>query len=174
MESTDLGASDQEFLSTLAARPETSLIWACFTCRTCTVSCPVTVVNPLFDPVKIIRKAAYGLKEAVLDSSEIWLCTGCYTCQERCPQKVPITDFMTLLKNIAFAEGRGPSGVRLQRETVVNGGGRIYPIDEFDNKKRSKAGLPELPVSCEAAAILFPGDPAAGGQEPETSERNHS
>jgi len=138
------------------------------------VSCPVTVVNPLFDPVKIIRKAAYGLKGAVLESRELWLCTGCYACQERCPQKVPITDFMTLLKTIAFAEGHAPPGVRLQRDTVVKGGGRIYPIDDFDNKKRLKAGLPELPVSCEAAAILFPGDPAADRPEPETSERKHS
>jgi heterodisulfide reductase subunit C len=174
MELMDLGASDQEFISMLVARPETSLIWACFTCRTCTVSCPITVVNPSFDPVKIIRKAAYGLKESVLEKSEIWLCTGCYACQERCPQKVPITDFMTLLKNIAYAEGHGPPGVRLQRDTVLKGGGRIYPIDEFDNKKRLKAGLPELPVSCEAAAILFPGGPAAGGSEPETSERKIS
>jgi heterodisulfide reductase subunit C2 len=173
MELVDLEGSDREFISTLAARPETSLIWACFTCRTCTVSCPVTVVNPLFDPVKLIRKAAYGLKQAVLESSELWLCTGCYTCQERCPQKVPITDFMTLLKNIAYAEGHAPPGVRLQWDAVVKGGGRIYPIDEFDNKKRLKAGLPELPVSCEAAAILFPGDATTAGPKPETPEREN-
>jgi heterodisulfide reductase subunit C2 len=152
MRPMDLGDTDPLFVSTLAERPESAGISACFTCRTCTASCPV----------KVIRLAAYGFKDVVLKSTEIWLCAGCYTCQERCPQKVPITDFMTLLKNMACAEGCVPHGVRLQRDTVLKGGGRMYPIDEFDNKKRLKAGLPELPVSCEAAALLFEGDKATG------------
>jgi len=130
-------------------------------------------VKPSFDPVKIVRKAAYGFKAAVLESGEIWLCTGCYACQERCPQKVPITDFMTLLKNLAYAEGHAPPGVRLQRDTVVKGGGRIYPIDEFDNKKRLKAGLPELPVSCEASTALFPQDQESSGPVPEARKRGN-
>jgi heterodisulfide reductase subunit C2 len=171
MEPMDLAGFDLEFISTMAGRPETALIWGCFTCRTCTVSCPVTLVNPSFDPVKIIRMAAYGLKEEVLGGGEIWLCTGCYACQERCPQKVPITDFMTLLKNMAFAEGSAPQGVRLQRDTVLRGGGRIYPIDEFDNKKRLKAGLPELPVSCGAAAVLFQDEIQGAGPSSEIQER---
>lgn len=174
MEPMDLAGTDPDFLSALAAQPETALIRACFTCRTCTASCPVTMVNGAFDPVKVIRLAAYGFKEAVLGSSEIWLCATCYSCQERCPQKVPITDVMTLLKNMACAEGFIPHGVRLQRDALFKGGGRMYPIDDFDNRKRIKAGLPELPTSCEAAALLFPGDAgteAAGSGPPAREDR---
>jgi len=38
---------------------------------------------------------------------------------------------------------------------LVKGEGRIYPIDDFDNKKRNKAGLPPLPTSCDAIKELF-------------------
>ena len=158
----DLAGADREFLAALAERPEAAAAAACFTCRTCTASCPVTSVDCGFDPVRIIRMAAYGLKEAVLKSTEIWLCAGCYTCQERCPQKVPITDFMTVLKNMACAAGYLlPQGVRIQRDTVLKDG-RMYPIDDFDNKKRLKAALPELPVSCRTAALLFPDHAGTG------------
>ena len=39
---------------------------------------------------------------------------------------------------------------------LVKGQGRIYSIDEFDNKKRVKVDLPELPVTCEIVKELFP------------------
>ena len=98
--------------------------------------------------------ALYGLKEEILRSDFIWLCSTCYACQERCPQGVSITDFMTLLKNMAIKEGHAPAGIRAQLK-LVKGEGRIYPIDDFDNKKRNKAGLPPLPTSCGAIKELF-------------------
>ena len=98
--------------------------------------------------------ALYGLREEILESDFIWLCSSCYACQERCPQGVSITDFMTLLKNMAIRDGHAPAGIRAQLK-LVKGEGRIYPIDDFDNKKRNKAGLPPLPTSCEAIKKLF-------------------
>ena len=130
------------------------MIAACFTCRTCTASCPISAVNNKFNPFRIIRMALYGLKEEVLRSDFIWLCSGCYTCQERCPQGVSITEFMTLLKNMAIREGHAPTGIKAQRD-IIKGEGRIYPIDEFDNKKRNKIGLPPLPTTCEVVKELF-------------------
>ena len=118
-------------------------------------SCPVTAVNDRFNPLRIIRMALYGLKEEVLHSPFIWLCSTCYACQERCPQGVSITELMTLLKNMAVKEGNTHPGIKAQRD-LVTGQGRIYPIDDFDNKKRSKIGLPSLPTSCEVVKILFP------------------
>jgi heterodisulfide reductase subunit C len=47
-----------------------------------------------------------------------------------------------------------PSGVRAQKE-IITKWGRIYPIDDFDNKKREKLGLPGLPTSCEAVERLL-------------------
>ena len=129
-------------------------ITACFTCRTCTVSCPITPVIESFNPVRIIRMALYGLKQEVLKSPFVWLCSSCYACQERCPQGVGITEFMTLLKNIALKEGNAPPGIRAQLD-IIKSNGRIYPIDDFDNKKRKKMGLPPLPTSCDIVKELL-------------------
>lgn len=155
MADIDLTKADPNFRKELAEQPGGEKIEACFTCRTCTASCPVSSVNSDFNPFRIIRLALYGLKKEVLESGFIWLCSSCYACQERCPQGVSITEFMTLLKNMAVREGHAPAGIRAQRD-LIRTHGRIYPLDEFDNKKRSKIDLPSLPTSCEVLKELFP------------------
>lgn len=155
MKSIDLDKADPLFRKELLQQPGGDLFTACFACRTCSASCPITAVAPRFDPARIIRMANYGLRDEILASDLIWLCTGCYTCQERCPQGVRITDLITSLKNLAVQAEHMPSGIRAQRDTVTTGG-RIYPLDDFDNKKRAKIGLPELPTSCDAIKYLFP------------------
>lgn len=157
MPDIDLEKTDPNFIKELASQPGGEKISACFTCRTCVASCPITAVNQAFNPVRIIRMALYGLKDEVLGSAFIWLCSTCYACQERCPQGVSITEFMTLLKNMAVKEGHVPPGIRAQRDLVTSQG-RIYPIDDFDNKKRNKIDLPSLPISCDAVKDLFPSD----------------
>jgi len=156
MGTIDLDRSDANFLRELADQPEAAMIQACFTCRSCVAGCPIAAVSEAFSPARIIRMALLGLKDEVLKSDFLWLCSTCYTCQERCPQGVRITDFMTLLKNMAIREGFAPSGIRAQLKLVI-GDGRIYPIDDFDNKKRTKAGLPVLPTSCQDVQKLFQG-----------------
>ena len=153
MGTIDLDRSDPDFVKELAGQSG-GQISACFTCRTCVASCPISAINREFNPAKIIRMALYGLKEEILNSDFIWLCSTCYACQERCPQGVSITEFMTLLKNMAIKEGHAPAGIRAQLK-LVKGEGRIYPIDDFDNKKRNKAGLPPLPTSYGAIKELF-------------------
>ena len=155
MGTIDLERSDPHFREELAAQEGGEKIAACFMCRTCTASCPISAVDEKFNPLRIIRMALYGLKEEVLGSDFIWFCSSCYACQERCPQGVRITDFMTLLKNMACREGRMPPGIRAQKD-LVKGEGRIYPIDDFDNKKRGMAGLPPLPTTCDVVKRLFP------------------
>ena len=95
-----------------------------------------------------------GMREEVLKSDFIWLCSSCYACQERCPQGVSITELMIVLKNMAFKEGNIPQGVRMQLDRIREQG-RIYAIDDFDNKKRVKADLPALPTSCEDLKVLL-------------------
>lgn len=145
---------DRGFKKELTGQAGGEKIMACFTCRTCVASCPITAVNDKFNPLRIIRMALYGLKEQVLKSDFIWLCSSCYSCQERCPQGVSITEFMTLLKNLAVKQGKIPQGIKVQRD-IIREKGRIYPIDDFDNKKRAKIGLPELPTSSKNARGLF-------------------
>lgn len=152
----DLSRADPNFRKELTGQPGGEKIAACFACRTCMASCPVTAVNDTFNPLKIIRMALYGLKKEVLGSDFVWLCSSCYACQERCPQGVSITEFMTLLKNIAIREGyEPPAGIKAQRD-IVKSEGRIYPLDDFDNKKRAKIDLPPLPTTCDVVKMLFP------------------
>jgi heterodisulfide reductase subunit C2 len=154
MERIHLDQGDPDFRRELAQEEGGEKISACFMCRTCVASCPISAVNEKFHPLRIIRMALYGLKKEVLESEFIWLCSSCYACQERCPQGVSITEFMTLLKNLAVKEGHAPAGVKVQLEIIKNQG-RIYPIDDFDNKKRNKINLPSLPTSCEVVKTLL-------------------
>jgi heterodisulfide reductase subunit C2 len=154
MERIHLDQGDPDFRRELAQEEGGEKISACFMCRTCVASCPISAVNEKFHPLRIIRMALYGLKKEVLESEFLWLCSSCYACQERCPQGVSITEFMTLLKNLAVKEGHAPAGVKVQLEIIKNQG-RIYPIDDFDNKKRNKINLPSLPTSCEVVKTLL-------------------
>ena len=150
----DLNQADPEFRKALMQQPQSEKIAACFTCRTCQASCPVTPVNERFNPLKVIRMALCGLKKQVLENDFVWFCSSCYACQERCPQGVRITDIMTLLKNMAMQAGHAPAGIKTQWE-IITKQGRIYPIDDFDNKKREKVNLPALPTTCEKIKELF-------------------
>ena len=154
MDKIFMDQADPNFIHELTKQPGGEKISACFTCRTCAASCPITAVNNRFNPLRIIRMALFGLKKEVLESDFIWLCSSCYACQERCPQGVSITEFITLLKNMAIKEGHAPPGIRAQLE-IIKSEGRIYPIDDFDNKKREKVNLPPLPTSCEVVKDLF-------------------
>lgn len=154
MDDIHLDKVDVDFRKELLEQPGGERLSACFMCRTCVASCPITAVNERFHPLRIIRMALYGLKDEVLENEFIWLCSSCYACQERCPQGVSITDFMTLLKNLAVREGHTPAGVKAQME-IIKKECRIYPIDDFDNKKRNKIGLPALPTSCDVVKGIF-------------------
>jgi hypothetical protein len=56
---------------------------------------------------------------------------------------------------MAVKEGHAPGGIKAQRD-LIRRQGRIYAIDEFDNKKRNKIDLPSLPTGCEVIKMLFP------------------
>jgi len=115
----------------------------CFSCGTCTVGCPVRVLDEKYNPRKIIRMVLLGMRERVLKSDFIWLCSQCYTCYDRCPQGVKLTDIMTALKNIAVKEGYIHPAFREQAR-LLGEHGRLYEVEDFDNKKRDKFGLPPV------------------------------
>lgn len=150
-----LDQADPNFREELREQEGAEEFSVCFTCRTCTASCPIAAVDNTFNPARIIRMALLGLRDKVLKSDFVWLCSSCYACQERCPQGVMIAELMVVLKNMAAREGNMPPGIRAQRDTI-KGEGRIYPLDDFDNKKRAKVDLPPLPTSCEVVEKLFP------------------
>ena len=105
MESVDLSKLDKDFKYQVADRPGAGFFRRCFSCGTCTASCPVAEIDPEFNPRLIIRKALLGMKEEVLSSGLLWYCTQCYTCYARCPQDVRFTDIMAVLRDLACEEG---------------------------------------------------------------------
>jgi heterodisulfide reductase subunit C len=91
----------------------------------------------------------------LLEGNAVWLCSSCYTCQERCPQEIRVTDLITAVRNLAVeTTGRVPSGVAMQAD-LIRSQGRLYALDEFDDKKRKKAGLPSVPSLIDEAAELL-------------------
>jgi heterodisulfide reductase subunit C len=126
----------------------------CFACGTCTASCPVREVDESYNPRKIIRMVLLGLKDEVLRSEFVWHCSTCYTCTERCPQGVHLTSIMRALKNIAIRERIVPASYRMQAQSIRSMG-KLYEIEDFDNKKRARMGLPELEKKCPDLETLF-------------------
>lgn len=164
MEITEL---DPTFKFDVTREPGGEQLMRCFACGTCTASCPVREIDEKFNPRRIIRMVLLGMREEVLSSQFIWLCSTCYACQERCPQDVRITELMSAIKNLAVKEGHLPAAYKMQLELIRNMG-RLYEIDEFDNKKRSKAGLPELESTNEDVKKIFVmtgADRLIGGEE---------
>lgn len=94
-----------------------------------------------------------GMEQELFDSGTIWLCSTCYTCLERCPQKVGCAEIITELRNIAAEAGRVPEAFRMQLEALRKFG-RVYEIEEFDNKKRNKMGLAALNLQADLKNVL--------------------
>lgn len=147
-------AVDHTFALQVASRAGGRQMLRCFACGTCTAGCPVAEIDERYNPRRIIRMVLMGFKDEVLRSEFIWLCAGCYTCQERCPQGVRVAEVMRTLRNLAVEEGIVHPAFKAQAE-LIRGMGRIYEIEDFDNKKRVRAGLPELRKTLEDIKTLF-------------------
>jgi len=145
---------DQKFKEEVAREPGSKNIMRCFACGTCSASCPVREIDDRYNPRKIIRMVILGMKERVLKSDFVWLCSGCYTCHERCPQDVRIPEVMTVLKNLAVKAGHIHPSFQKQKELLAQFG-RLYEVDEFNNKKRERLGLPPVKPVLEDAALLL-------------------
>ena len=154
MKRINLLESDPDFILEIESSKFLSGFRACYTCGTCTAGCPVHRAHKEYDPLRIIRMLVLGLREELIKGDIIWLCSDCYTCQENCPMGVKITDIINHLKNLATREKNIPIGVSTQ-EKLLKDQGKIYIIDDFDNKKRAKVGLPSLPEMAEEAKELL-------------------
>lgn len=145
---------DPGFVEEVAGEPGGEAIRACFACGTCTAGCPVRRFNENFNPRRIIHMVLLGMRDRVLKEPFVWMCASCFTCQERCPQGVRVSDIMRALKNLAMRSGNVPEGILLQARLLAEKG-TLYPLDDFDNKKRVKAGLPPMPETRGSLAPLM-------------------
>ena len=112
---------DLSFCEEVASQPGGEHIRRCFACGTCAAGCPVTEVDPTYNPRKIIRQILFGMRKVVLSSPQIWYCLVCYRCYARCPQKVNFTDVMRALRYLAI------KGSYVSSDTQK----RIEEIDRF-------------------------------------------
>jgi len=127
----------------VAEEPGGEDIKFCFACGICTASCPIREIDEGYNPRRIIRMVLLGMKQRVLSSHFIWFCSSCYACTERCPQGVRFTDVMNAIKNLAVKQGYIPASFAQQID-ILKRFGRLYEIDDFDNKKRAGFGLPKV------------------------------
>jgi len=100
---------DLTFAEEVASQPGGEHIRRCFACGTCAAGCPVTEVDPDYNPRKIIRQILFGMRDEVLSSPRIWYCLVCYRCYARCPQKVNFTDVMRALRYLAIKGRHAPT-----------------------------------------------------------------
>ena len=110
---------DLSFCEEVASQPGGEHIRRCFACGTCAAGCPITEVDPDYNPRKIIRQILFGMRKEVLSSPRIWYCLVCYRCYARCPQKVNFTDVMRALRYLAI-KGRYASSDTLKRLAEID------------------------------------------------------
>jgi len=146
-----LNDMDTKFKYDVANEPGGENITLCFSCGLCTASCPVSEIDPAYNPRKIIHMILMGMREEVLSSDLIWLCTQCYTCQAHCPQEVNFSDVMKALRSMAVREGYvHPSFIEQIRE-----------IDNFSQKLRHQMVISIVKSKSEEVKV----DPAALARE---------
>lgn len=149
-----VSALDPRFKYEIAQEPGGEGIKYCFACGVCSASCPVREIDEAYNPRKIIRMALLGMRKEVLQSDFIWLCSTCYTCAERCPQGVSFTDVINAIKNIAAREGYIHPALKMQAR-LLESQGSLYEIDDFDNRKRERMGLPKIHTDKTKISSIF-------------------
>ena len=74
---------------------------ACFSCGTCTATCPLVSDDATF-PRRMIRYAQVGLRDKLLSSKELWTCYACGECSETCPTQAEPSEFMAAARRYAI------------------------------------------------------------------------
>jgi len=142
-----LNELDARFKCDVANEPGGENIKRCFACGLCTASCPVSDIDPEFNPRRIIRMVLLGMRKEVLSSEFIWFCIQCYTCQAHCPQNVDFSDIMKALRSMAVKEGYvHPSFVE-----------KVKEIDVFSQKLRHEMVSEILAQRSEGTEVEPPG-----------------
>jgi len=118
MKGISIETLDSRFAAEIASAPGGKNIRKCYACGTCTAGCPVFQVDADYNPRKLIRMILLGMRKEVLSSKAIWLCARCYTCTANCPQSVDFSDIMTVLRDMAVAEGYAPADTLQKIEAI--------------------------------------------------------
>ncbi|MHA1271742.1 MAG: CoB--CoM heterodisulfide reductase subunit C [Candidatus Helarchaeota archaeon] len=118
-------------------------IRACIQCGTCVGGCP-SARRTAYRTKKLFRLIQLGLKDDALTDDALWLCTTCYTCQERCIRAISTTDFVRMLRNIAFENNHATKPHLFVCNLLFNYGHAV-PINDPTKELRKRLGLSEVP-----------------------------
>ena len=75
---------------------------ACYSCGTCTATCPLADDSAAF-PRGMIRLAQVGLGDDLVSSKELWTCYQCGECTTKCPTQADPAEFMATARRYAIA-----------------------------------------------------------------------
>lgn len=98
----------QKFYKTAEAKK----ILKCIQCGSCSGSCPLSDQMD-HAPRELFALIRDGEMTEVLKSNTPWFCVSCYLCMVRCPKKIPVTNLMYELKEMALEHGLAPSSNKL-------------------------------------------------------------
>ena len=92
---------------------------ACFSCGTCTATCPLSDNDGTF-PRRIIRYAQVGMRDELLSSKELWTCYHCGLCSDSCPTEADPGEFMAAARRYAISsyEPTGLSTILYTRPVI--------------------------------------------------------
>ncbi len=76
---------------------------ACFSCGTCTATCPLSTPEASF-PRKMIHYVQLGLKDRLVGRPDVWLCESCGECSDTCPRDAKPSEFMIALRKYEISE----------------------------------------------------------------------
>lgn len=134
----------EEIAEKLAKRVDTK---SCFQCGSCVSACPVARLTDgeLYHPRRIVRATLEGEASKLLEQPSLWLCTSCHACLEHCPQKVPVSELVQDLQNLASEMGVTPDDIVSEVENIITTGWALAPSESV-NKRRVELGLPPIPL----------------------------
>jgi heterodisulfide reductase subunit C len=101
---------NEKFLTKLRQRDID--VQACYQCGRCSSGCPIGDYFD-FSVMEVVRLAAYGQEDRLLNSHTIWLCAACETCATRCPNDIEIAALMDVLRELALRKGTPPAEPRI-------------------------------------------------------------
>lgn len=118
-------------------------VQVCYQCGTCVGGCPVAWVNEDFNPRKIILALSREEINEIISSDLLWFCSYCHTCLERCPQKIPVSEIIVKIKNIAAKIRDIPEGYINELKMIAKTG-RTSSVSSATERRRDLLNLPKL------------------------------
>lgn len=136
---------DPSFTQEVVAEPGGEHLFLCYSCGTCMSTCLVKRYNSQFNPRKLIREVALGMREQALADPTYWLCSACDACYHRCPQGIHISDVMRAVRNISIRQGGQPPFETASVDTDICSGcstcARVCPYQAITMIQKEAQGI---------------------------------